>query len=103
MLADLATMLLSNMSKIEKVSLQLLKLRLSFTTKPTVLADSTEPTPPATEVEENQEIEVFEALDILLEVFLKGEGNKFNPNANFDFLASVFANVSTVSPSPSPE
>ena len=90
-------MLLSNMSKIEKVSLQLLKLRLSFTTKPTVLADSTEPPTETPAVPENQEIEVFEALDILLEVFLKGEGNKFNPNANFDFLASVFANVSTVS------
>lgn len=87
-------MLLSNMSKIEKVSLQLLKLRLSFATTPNVLLDPAAE-PPSTEP---REIEVVEALDVLLEVFLKGEGKKYNPNANYDFLASVFANVSTIPP-----
>ncbi|KAJ3085627.1 hypothetical protein HK102_013982 [Quaeritorhiza haematococci] len=32
-------------------------------------------------------------LDNLLEVFVRGEGKKFNPNAEFHFLAGVFANV----------
>jgi hypothetical protein len=31
------------------------------------------------------------ALDLLLEVFLKGDSKKYNPNATYDFLASVFA------------
>lgn len=78
-------MLLSNMSKLESVSRQLLDLRLSFAVpaEGDSVADGT--------------TEELEALDVLLEVFLKGEGKKYNPNANYDFLASVFANVSTVS------
>lgn len=85
LLADLAAMLLSNMSKLESVSRQLLALRLSFAVpaEGDSVADGT--------------MEELEALDVLLEVFLKGEGKKYNPNANYDFLASVFANVSTVS------
>lgn len=75
-------MLLSNLSKLETVSHQLLKLTLAV--------------PTATEGETEDLI----ALDVMLEVFLKGEGKKYNPNANYDFLASVFANVSTVSSRP---
>lgn len=79
LLSDLACMLLSNLTKLETVSVQLLKLSLPFPK-----ADGTGD-------------EDLMALDLLLEVFLKGEGKKFNPNANYDFLASVFADVSTVS------
>lgn len=81
-------MLLSNMSKLESISMQLLGLKIPFAK-------------PAEKLEEGQEarpveVEDIEALELLLEVFLKGEGKKYNPNANYDFLASVFANVSTV-------
>lgn len=33
-------------------------------------------------------------LDNLLEIFVRGETSVFNPNANFHFLAGVFANIS---------
>lgn len=82
-------MLLSNMTKVESVAIQLLGLRLPSATAPPATPDSPAPEAP---------LEDVEALDLLLEVFLKGEGKKYNPNANYDFLASVFANVSTVRP-----
>lgn len=81
-------MLLSNMSKIEHVSLQLLRLRVPYTIK------AAEGDAPSTIEASTEEIE---ALELLLEVFLKGDGKQYNPNATYDFLASVFANVSTVS------
>lgn len=98
-------MLLSNMSKIEDVSIKLLALKIPFS-KPRISTSTNEmegvvgsESIPVVEKEENkeeEELEEIEALDMLLEVFLKGEGKKYNPNANYDFLASVFANVSTV-------
>ena len=110
LLADLACMLLSNMSKLDAVARQILGLRVPFTIV------TSEPSPaPATEGDDNAHedapaakmakletaTEEIAALDLLLEVFLKGEGKKYNPNANYDFLASVFANVSLVrSPPP---
>ncbi|KAJ3309657.1 hypothetical protein HDV04_005844 [Boothiomyces sp. JEL0838] len=36
-------------------------------------------------------------IDNLLEIFVRGEASVYNPNANFDFLAGVFANL-TVTP-----
>lgn len=92
-MADLAAMLLSNMTKVENVSGQLLALRIPFPRAAPAASEGSDAPAPA-EVEEPQED--VEALDLLLEVFLKGEGKKYNPNANYDFLASVFANVSTV-------
>ena len=90
-------MLLSNMSKLDAVARQILALRVPFT----LVAD--EPAPAAEGEEEKAATVKLEtstdeiaALDLLLEVFLKGEGKKYNPNANYDFLASVFANVSLV-------
>lgn len=80
-------MLLSNMSKVDDVSIKLLSLKIPFSTAKEEGAE-------AGAAEETQDVE---ALDMLLEVFLKGEGKKYNPNANYDFLASVFANISTVS------
>ncbi|KAK4702628.1 hypothetical protein P7C70_g3591, partial [Phenoliferia sp. Uapishka_3] len=93
LLADLAAMLLSNMTKVESVSLQLLALRLPF---PSVAAAVT--TSDSADSDSSGKLEDVEALDLLLEVFLKGEGKKYNPNADYDFLASVFANVSTITP-----
>jgi hypothetical protein len=78
------------MSKVESIAVQLLKLRIFFATIPTVARKEGDVVPDEDQPEE------FEALDLLLEVFLKGEGKQYNKNANYDFLASVFANVSTV-------
>ena len=100
-------MLLSNMSKVEHVSMQLLGLRVPFVVRSEASTANAEVNgaeeeeregsdPKKARVEEGVEEEV-RALDLLLEVFLRGEGKKYNPNANYDFLASVFANVSTVS------
>ncbi|KAJ8297158.1 Protein HGH1 [Rhodotorula toruloides] len=86
LLSDLACMLLSNMSKFDSVSRQILGLRVPVGSKA-----STGEGEAAGGTEGEDEIA---ALDLLLEVFLRGEGKKYNPNANYDFLASVFANVS---------
>lgn len=85
-------MLLSNMSKVESVSVQLLASRINLTTLP-----ATSKNAQMMAARGEGEINEYEALDLMLEVFLEGEGKKYNPNANYDFLASVFANVSTVS------
>lgn len=101
-------MLLSNMSKLDAVSRQILGLRVPFSlVEDAPAADAPSATAGAGDADastaaapsgptlqaSNEEIA---ALDLLLEVFLKGEGKKYNPNANYDFLASVFANVSLV-------
>lgn len=100
-------MLLSNMSKLDAVARQVLALRVPFT----IVTSEPSPAPapaPEGQDEEREEgpaakmaklettTEEIAALDLLLEVFLKGEGKQYNANANYDFLASVFANVSLV-------
>lgn len=94
LLSDLASMLLSNLTKVDSISLKLLTLRIPFSSLPKPRAETSAAVPLANVDSDNDDIE---ALDLLLEVFLRGEGKKYNPNANYDFLASVFANVSTVS------
>lgn len=96
-------MLLSNMSKLDSVSLQILNLRVPFSVAPSPSASTSATPDKADEHVEKAarkspavEDEIL-ALDLLLEVHLKGEGKKYNPNANYDFLASVFANISLVS------
>jgi hypothetical protein len=74
LLADLACMLLSNLSKIPGVCTTLLGLRFGR-------ADAQ--SPPL-------------ALDSLVDVFVRGDSKAVNEHATFDFLASVFANVSLV-------
>jgi hypothetical protein len=94
-------MLLSNMSKLDSVSLQILRLRVPFSVAPSPSSSSSTATKEDEHVEKvartshTSEDEIL-ALDLLLEVHLKGEGKKYNPNANYDFLASVFANISLV-------
>jgi len=111
-------MLLSNMSKLDAVARQILALRVPFTivtSEPSPAPEGTaddnahEDAPAAKMAKLETATEEIAALDLLLEVFLKGEGKKYNPNANYDFLASVFANVSLVrrplaprAPSPAP-
>ncbi|BGP52688.1 hypothetical protein JCM8202_004785 [Rhodotorula sphaerocarpa] len=107
-LSDLACMLLSNMTKLDSAARDLIHLRVPFR-----IADD-EPAPPAaaaaatgeaaadapasSDAPAKQSVQASEfelpALDLLLEVFLKGDDKKYNPNATYDFLASVFANVS---------
>lgn len=86
-LSDLAAMLLSNLTKNETLAAQLLALRL-----PSAVIPEGIELPPT-----SSSSDLVPALDVLLDVFLKGEGKHYNKNANYDFLASVFANVSTVS------
>ncbi|GAA5957431.1 hypothetical protein JCM3765_001135 [Sporobolomyces pararoseus] len=101
LLSDLACMLLSNMSKLDTVSQQILNLRVPFSVAPSPSSSSstTDASKPDEHVEKAArkspvvEDEIL-ALDLLLEVHLRGEGKKYNPNANYDFLASVFANIS---------
>lgn len=95
-------MLLSNMSKLDTVSLQILNLRVPFSVAPSPSTSTSTATNKSDEHVEKVarkspavEDEIL-ALDLLLEVHLKGEGKKYNPNANYDFLASVFANISLV-------
>ncbi|GAA5844806.1 hypothetical protein JCM3766R1_003322 [Sporobolomyces carnicolor] len=98
LLSDLACMLLSNMSKLDTVSLQILNLRVPFSVAPSPSSSSAaakddEHVEKAARTSPANEDEIL-ALDLLLEVHLRGEGKKYNPNANYDFLASVFANIS---------
>ena len=66
--ADLCCMLLNNLSKFEFINSILLK---------------------------TDEQEMTGNLDNLLEVFARGEGKKFNQNADFNYLSGVFANISS--------
>ncbi|OAV89606.1 hypothetical protein, variant [Puccinia triticina 1-1 BBBD Race 1] len=86
-LADLACMLLSNLTKVESlVDLCLNSTIPPHASHPTINQDQplsarlkTSPTP---------------LMDLLIEVFTRGDQKQINPHANFDFLASVWANLS---------
>ncbi|KAI9477736.1 MAG: hypothetical protein EXX96DRAFT_568011 [Benjaminiella poitrasii] len=74
-LADLACMLLSNMTKYEPTCVKVIQA----TVEPVEgLSQSTR------------------LLDQLVEVFHKGYKKEYNPEADFHFLASVFSNVSSI-------
>ena len=47
------------------------------------------------------EVEGFSEKDVLgqlMETFVRGENKKWNPNANFDFLANVWGDITRVDP-----
>lgn len=69
--ADLNCMLLNNLSKHDSVINKFLPLENAV---------------------KNKDVEI---IDNLLEIFVKGEASVFNKNASFDFLAGVFANITT--------
>ena len=69
-------MLLSNLTKLDSLSLTLLKLSLPSSSGKSI-----------------------PAVESIVDVFIRGEGKRLNKNASYDFLASVLANISTVSPS----
>ncbi|OZJ04226.1 hypothetical protein BZG36_02963 [Bifiguratus adelaidae] len=72
-LADLACMLLSNLTKHADVSSKVLETKVK----------------PLPELSTSENL-----MDHLVEVFLKGVDMAYNPEADFHFLASVFANIS---------
>eukprot|EP00842_Homolaphlyctis_polyrhiza_P005245 jgi/Hompol1/5721/HPOL_002038-RA len=49
----------------------------------------------ATDAAASQQQTTTHRIDNLLEIFVRGETSKYNPSANFHFLAGVFANLST--------
>lgn len=74
--ADLVCMLLSNLAKSPKIE-TLLGLR----------------------VPEAEGLTEKTVLGQLMEVFVIGEDKRWNPNANYDFLANVWGDITRVSPS----
>ncbi|CAM0135438.1 Protein hgh1 [Umbelopsis sp. WA50703] len=74
-LADVACMLLSNMTKYEPICVKLVDATVA------ALPDLSEST---------------RLMDHLVEVFHRGVTKAYNPQAEFHFLASVFANASTI-------
>ncbi|CAB4411873.1 unnamed protein product [Rhizophagus irregularis] len=74
-LADIACMLLSNITKNELICVKILSLNVQPIQ---YLSNSTR------------------AMDQLVDVFVKGLNRKYNKEAEFHFLASVFANVSMI-------
>lgn len=83
-------MLLSNLSKLDSVLLSLLDVTASSSVAPPHLEKLGISGPQAGSERRGS------ALDALVEVFAKGEGKKLNKQANYDFLSSVFANLSSV-------
>ncbi|CAG8632213.1 1662_t:CDS:2 [Cetraspora pellucida] len=71
-LADMACMLLSNITKYQDIAIKLLKLELQVVEG---LSSSTK------------------AINQLVDVFVKGVNRAYNKEAEFHFLASVFANL----------
>jgi hypothetical protein len=71
----MACMLLSNITKIEVISTKLLSLNAQ----------------PIKDLSSS-----MQAMDQLVDVFVKGLNKEYNKEAEFHFLASVFANVSMV-------
>ncbi|KAG0149137.1 hypothetical protein CROQUDRAFT_653953 [Cronartium quercuum f. sp. fusiforme G11] len=84
-LADLACMLWSNLTKLNSVCLTCLKLPLVGTSS--VLEERS--------IREKLAISSTPMIDLAVELFARGESKKFNKHANFDFLASVWANFSS--------
>ncbi|KAJ3205020.1 hypothetical protein HDU67_009152, partial [Dinochytrium kinnereticum] len=81
-LADLCCMLLNNLTKSPQIAQKLIPT--DTPTTPTTAASQPPTTPRTTQY-----------LDNLLEVFVRGVSNQYNPQANFHFLSGVFANIST--------
>ncbi|CAG8621397.1 5973_t:CDS:2 [Ambispora leptoticha] len=79
-LADLACMLLSNITKDEKIAIKVLNGTIPEATTTTNTAITTL-------------VSSTRAMDQLVDVFVKGVNKEYNKHAEYHFLASVFANV----------
>ncbi|KAI8819968.1 uncharacterized protein EV422DRAFT_93723, partial [Fimicolochytrium jonesii] len=98
--ADLCCMLLNNLSENNSVARKLVAdiSRSASETNNMPLNAPTIPTPtgqPTTTPQSQQPATKLKThyLDNLLEVFVRGEGKTYNPNATYDFLGGVLANV----------
>ena len=76
--ADCIAMLLANMAKHESIPGKILKLKREKPKEEWKVSDS-----------EN-------AMDQLMDLFVKGSGKTLNKNANFDYLAYLFADIAGV-------
>lgn len=87
--SDLCCMLLNNMSKNQSIAKKLV---------PTLIVNAQQPQEnnPQSNFDQENKVKAVEPghLDRLLKVFVCGESKQFNKNAEFHFLAGVFANVS---------
>ena len=94
---DLACMLLGNLTKDDAICKKLIDVSLVLDAPPLSLPTKDDEalekgSPPLVE---GQRFSI-RVMDRLLQVFLRGESRGYNPNAEFHFLASVFANASLV-------
>ncbi|KAJ3183861.1 hypothetical protein HDU87_005977 [Geranomyces variabilis] len=106
-LADLCCMLLNNLSEANSVASKLVADISRSTTRttaapaPSVPSAPTTPTTPPTSSSSSSAAPTTKLkthyLDNLLEVFVRGEGKRYNPSATFDFLGGVLANVAMTS------
>ncbi|EFP87759.2 uncharacterized protein PGTG_13545 [Puccinia graminis f. sp. tritici CRL 75-36-700-3] len=87
LLADLACMLLSNLTKLDSiVNLCLSSTIPPHTSHPTINQDES--------LSARLKKSTSPLMDLLIELFARGDRKQINPHANFDFLASVWANLS---------
>lgn len=90
LLADLACMLLSNLTKFESVIDKCLTMAIPpHSPNPIITRDET--------LAARLKTSPAPLMDLLIETFARGDQKQLNPNANFDFLSSVWANCSTSS------
>ncbi|KAJ1340754.1 hypothetical protein BSLG_004848 [Batrachochytrium salamandrivorans] len=85
--ADLCCILLNNISKYDVVASQLLPPAAEPMSSP-INAD---PSP----TKEVSSIKRTHRIDNLLEIFVRGDASKYNPDASFHFLGGIFANITT--------
>ncbi|KAI8911367.1 hypothetical protein DFJ77DRAFT_491867 [Powellomyces hirtus] len=89
--ADLCCMLLNNLSESSSVAR---KLVADISHTATRAASPSTPSAASETPKENSQTKLkTHYLDNLLEVFVRGEGKRYNPSAEYDFLGGVLANV----------
>ncbi|KNZ62503.1 hypothetical protein VP01_1262g5 [Puccinia sorghi] len=90
LLADLACMLLSNLTKVDSVVNLCLNASIPpHSSHPTIVQDQS--------FSARLKKSSNPLMDLLIELFARGDRKQINPHANFDFLASVWANLSASS------
>jgi len=90
LLADLACMLLSNLTKVDSVvNLCLTASIPPHSSHPTIVQDQS--------FSARLKKSSNPLMDLFIELFARGDRKQINPHANFDFLASVWANLSASS------
>ncbi|KND01810.1 uncharacterized protein SPPG_03601 [Spizellomyces punctatus DAOM BR117] len=92
--ADLCCMLLNNLSESNSVARKLVADISRSAAAPSPSAESTSPIPtPSTQPNPSTTKLKTHYLDNLLEVFVRGAGKGYNPDAEYHFLGGVLSNV----------